>query len=225
VGDGVFTQVIPDEAAVRVSLRQCGEGGASTTSSVEHIDAPFEAIGNAIRQGQQHIAELGGDGLTAVLGHHLVEAGIIAVPHPLAALEAREDPILNRPHECDELPVDSQVAQARATGQTGRMLGRQAIGLGAWVERDDAAGDHSRQPLAHVTLRQFRPFGDLSAGGRGQRGQNIEQPGPMADGDHHGDGAGIEHLADTTGEGLGCAPIEFIGVECGGSGHGSSLLW
>lgn len=94
------------------------------------------------------------------------------------------------------------------------MLGRERVGPACRVVGDDAAGNHGGEPFVHVALGQFRLAGDLGAGGGGQVGEDIEQARAVADGDHYGDGAGVEDLRRAVGEGLGLIRVEG-GFQCG----------
>ena len=88
----------------------------------------------------------GDDGLAALLGHHLVEAGVGRVGHAAAVAERLDDLVLDRAQHGDPL----RRATARLFGrgrprQPGGVLRRQAIGLGLGVVLDDAAGRPSRR--------------------------------------------------------------------------------
>jgi hypothetical protein len=139
----------------------------------------------------------------------VVEAGVVAVAHPLAGLEAREQPVLHLAEQADMLGIDREVAERCAAGEACGVLGGQAVGAPPGVEEDDARGDHDRQPLAHIALGERRLLGDLGARRGRQPAIGVEEAGAVADPDHHGDRAVVDEARDAVEKGVGLAGVEI----------------
>jgi hypothetical protein len=83
-------------------------------------------IGQARHEREDMCFERGENGLTAVFGHHLVEARETLVGNAAAGLEAVDDGILDTAQKRNVLSENGHVVCGRSPGHERRVLRRQA---------------------------------------------------------------------------------------------------
>jgi hypothetical protein len=201
-GGGILAEVVADETARRVALGHGKQRRAPTAACVEHVDPRHESPLDHRDQRQHIVEQARGDGLAAVFRHELVEAGIVAIGHPVAGLKAADHAVLHLAQQRDVLGIDGEVAEPARAGEAGGVLRRQPVAAVRRVVVDDPRHDHHRQPLTHIALGEFGAARDLGARRRRQIGHDVEQAEPVPDRHHRRRGTAAQQVADVLGEAL-----------------------
>ena len=175
----------------------------TAATDVGDVNAGAKPVRQPLGHRQDDIDERGVEHLAALLGHHLVESRILAVGQPAATVEASDDLLFDLTEHRNELRDAGQVVGPGGAGQHRRAMPRERIRLRGRVVIDDAAGDHTAQPLAHITFIESGGIGDLGAGGRRQFGQRVEQLGLMPDRQQDGQAGAVDRSDHALGEFLG----------------------
>ncbi len=190
-------------------LRHGNRRAAAATRDVERVDPGREVLEQPAGERKDVLAQALHDGLTALFRHHGMEARVGAVRHAAAVAERLDDMVLRSAQHRDPLRGDGDVVWARLARQADGVLGRQAVGPGVGVERDDASRHHRAEPLANVAFVQLRGLRDLRRRGRRQVRHAVEQPGPVPDAHHHRQAGVVDDLQRAFVE-----PIRDGFVEC-----------
>ena len=153
--------------------------------------------------GEQHRE----DGLGALLGHDLVEAGEALVRHPAAVLEARDDVVLDGGEARDPLRLDREVVGRGRTRKPGGVLRGQGEPSRFGIDLHDAPGRHRAEPLTDVPLVELGRVGELLARRLLVLREGVEQARAVAHGDHHRQRAAVQQFEHATREGFGALGV------------------
>lgn len=142
--------------------------------------------------GQDRLNERAVEHLTALFGHHGMEARVFGVREPTAVVEAAQHLLFDLAEKRDELRDAGQVVRSRAARQhRGPVFGKR-IGLCGSVVIDDLGGHHATEPFPDVPLVEPCRVGDPGAGGWGHPGQRVEQSALVPEGQQDRHAGGVD---------------------------------
>src|SRR5690606_8026383 len=122
--DGIGAEVIADEAAPLITPGHGDKRRATATARIHASDSSNDPPSEFRCKRQDVVEQARSYRLATILGHDLVEAGVIVVAGPASGLEVADRLVLDLAEERNMLGINREIAERSTLGETGGMFRR-----------------------------------------------------------------------------------------------------